>query len=300
VTVPTITPPDAAATESRAGATSRATVVGTLVVIGIIYVLSLVGYALLRGPVHLPPPDVVSGQPGVVLLQLTDVDAKSDAFTTQVSLFPEERLQDPRTGALLDDVTIVIWGPTGTISVPFRKGEFGDTAQRSITVAGDADKWPLDRYTTGELQVYLLQGSGANQMRLPVRVEVGETMEGWDIQQHTVDRAGSHGPESVTTLSASRSKASLMFDFGICLVLVALPATALFVAIETVRGRRKFLPPLTTWFAAMLFSIVPLRTILPGTPTAGAWIDQALFLWVLLALGGAMVIYIVAWWRQAE
>ena len=91
-----------------------------------------------------------------------------------------------------------------------------------------------------------------------------------------------------------------MFDLGICLVLISLPVMALYVAIEIVRGKRKFLPPFATWYAAMLFAIVPLRNILPGAPPPGAWIDQALVLWVLLALVVAMALFAVAWHRNSD
>ncbi|WP_236746664.1 DUF4436 family protein, partial [Mycobacteroides abscessus] len=81
---------------------------------------------------------------------------------------------------------------------------------------------------------------------------------------------------------------------------LTLPTMALIVAIETVKGRKKFHPPLTTWFGTMLFAIVPLRNILPGAPPPGAWIDQALVLWVLIALVVAMVLYVEAWWKQSD
>ena len=34
----------------------------------------------------------------------------------------------------------------------------------------------------------------------------------------------------------------------------------------------------------MLFAVIPIRNFLPGAPPPGAWIDQALVLWVLIAL----------------
>ena len=40
-----------------------------------------------------------------------------------------------------------------------------------------------------------------------------------------------------------RAKGPLIFDFGICLVLIALPALALWVAIPMALGRTSFLPP---------------------------------------------------------
>jgi hypothetical protein len=61
---------------------------------------------------------------------------------------------------------------------------------------------------------------------------------------------------------------------------------------------RPFLPPFGTWYAAMLFAVVPLRNFLPDSPPTGAWIDQTMVIWVLLGLAVAMVIYIVAWYRD--
>ncbi|MFX7961050.1 DUF4436 family protein [Acinetobacter baumannii] len=39
---------------------------------------------------------------------------------------------------------------------------------------------------------------------------------------------------------------------------------------------------------------------MPGAPPPGAWIDQALVLWVLIALVVAMVLYVEAWWKQSD
>jgi len=75
---------------------------------------------------------------------------------------------------------------------------------------------------------------------------------------------------------------------------------ALFVAVQMLTGRRQFLPPFSTWYAAMLFAVVPLRNILPGSPPAGSWVDQAVVIWVLIALATALVLYIAAWYRYAD
>ena len=50
----------------------------------------------------------------------------------------------------------------------------------------------------------------------------------------------------------------------------------------------------------MLFAVVPLRNFLPGSPPAGSWIDQAVVQWVLIGLGTAMTLYIIAWVRQGD
>jgi len=42
-----------------------------------------------------------------------------------------------------------------------------------------------------------------------------------------------------------------------------------------------------TWYAAMLFAVVPLRNALPGSPAFGSWIDLTIVLW-----------YWWPWWSQ--
>jgi hypothetical protein len=58
--------------------------------------------------------------------------------------------------------------------------------------------------------------------------------------------------------------------------------------------------PFLTWYAAMLFAVVPLRNILPGAPPPGAWIDVGLVLWVLVALVTAMLMAVISWWKQVD
>lgn len=126
-------------------------------------------------------------------------------------------------------------------------------------------------------------------------------LEGWDVTATRVGR-DSHDPNRPdnVVITLQRAKGPLVFDLGIRLVLIALPTLALFVAIQMVTARRKFLPPFSTWYAAMLFAVVPLRNILPGSPPAGSWVDQAVVIWVLIGLATALILYIIAWHRQGD
>ena len=146
----------------------------------------------------------------------------------------------------------------------------------------------------------MLVGAGDNRQYKPARVEVTGSLEGWDIVATRVARDGhdEDRPDNVI-ITLHRAKGPLVFDLGICLVLVTLPTLALFVAIQMLTGRRPFLPPFSTWYAAMLFAVVPLRNILPGSPPAGAWIDQAVVIWVLIGLAAALVLYVIAWYRHS-
>lgn len=176
----------------------------------------------------------------------------------------------------------------------------GNDTTTPLVAVGDPDDWPFDSFTTDVIGVQAFLGNGPARRPIPAGVVVSGHVNGWDthVEQGAIESPPA--PEQTVRLTMERTRAALAFDLGILLVLLALPAAALFVAIETVLGRRKFLPPLMTWFAAMLFAVVPLRNLLPGAPPAGAWIDLAVVLWVLIALAGAMVLYVVAWWRQGD
>jgi hypothetical protein len=177
-------------------------------------------------------------------------------------------------------------------------------AQVSTTIEaqGDPGNWPFDSYRTQINAADVFTGSGQSREKAPARVEVTGKLDGWDA---TVTRV--HDPEDSNpdvqddvTITLHRAKGPLIFDVGICLVLIALPVLALWVAIPVALGRTSFLPPMTTWYGAMLFAIVPLRNILPGSPRYGSWIDQAIVLWVLIGLVGAMAQFLLGWWRQRD
>jgi predicted membrane channel-forming protein YqfA (hemolysin III family) len=90
----------------------------------------------------------------------------------------------------------------------------------------------------------------------------------------------------------------MVFAIVILCILIAIAAVGVFVAVQTLRDRRRFQSPMTTWYAAMLFAVVPLRNALPGSPAFGSWIDLTIVLWVLVALVVSMLLYVAAWWRH--
>ena len=135
------------------------------------------------------------------------------------------------------------------------------------------------------------------------RIEVTGSLDGWDVNVRRVhDAEDTENPSSLdnVVITLHRSKGPLILDLGICLILIALPVLALWVAIPMLLGRTTFLPPFITWYGAMLFAIVPLRNFLPGNPPLGSWIDQAVVLWVLIGLVVAMALFILAWWRHRD
>jgi len=282
--------------------------VAILAAVAITYALSLLGVHLLEkseGP--LPPLDLSQGggDATIVQLRLEELKPVANRLAVNVLVYPGVAQYDNRFDVLGNDVAVRLYPTSDLGDLQYPKGKAPAQLSTTIEAHGDPGNWPFDSYRTEPIAADAFVGSGDSRKKVPARVEVTGSLDGWDI---SVDRVRDPGalPTSRATdngnviITLKRAKGPLIFDLGICIVLISLPTLALSVAIPMALGRRKFLPPFATWYAANLFAIVPLRNILPGAPPAGSWIDQAIVQWVLIALVTAMSLYILAWIRQGD
>jgi hypothetical protein len=297
---PPTTPPAAAAPNPR----KRRTAVAVVAVAGfiVVYVLSLLGVHLLAqtaGP--LKPPDLNATNDTVVLVRLEKLDTVANRLTVKVLVIPEESMFDKRLDVLKSDTAVRMDPPNDLGDLQYPAGKSPAQVATTIEAHGDPNNWPFDSYRTDALSADVLVGQGDARRYIPARVEVTGGLDGWDASVQRVGEASQDSDRADNVIiTLHRAKGPLIFDLGICLVLFALPALAFAVAIQIALGRRKFVPPFVTWFAAMLFAVIPIRNFLPGAPPPGAWIDQALVLWVLIALVTAMGLYMLTWYRQSE
>jgi Domain of unknown function (DUF4436) len=203
---------------------------------------------------------------------------------------PGPDLLDPATDGLKQDLTVAVTSTTTPVRRTWSKGMLPGVFPVPLTVARDVERWPFDTYYTGPVTVELFVGTAA-----PERASVTfvDRLTGWIVQVNRVNA----NPTSPYVVALQRSASTLLFALVILLIFVAIAAIGLFVAIQTYRDPSKFQSPLTTWYAAMLFAVVPLRNALPGSPVFGSWIDLTIVLWVLVALVVSMLLYIAAWAR---
>jgi hypothetical protein len=274
----------------------------------IAYVLSLFGvHFLQRSEGPLPPLDLSQGggDATIVQLRLEELKPVANRLSVEVLAYPGVAQYDNRFDVLANDVAVRLYPTSDLGDLQYPKGKAPAQLSTTIEAHGDPGNWPFDSYQTEPIAADAFVGTGDNRKKVPARVEVTGALDGWQVSVNRV-----HDPSALPTSRASdtgsvvitlkRAKGPLIFDLGICLVLISLPTLALLVAIPMAMGRRKFLPPFATWYAANLFAIVPLRNILPGAPPPGSWIDQAIVQWVLIALVTAMSLYILAWIRQGD
>nr|WP_194946223.1 DUF4436 domain-containing protein [Mycolicibacterium malmesburyense]CRL78964.1 transmembrane protein [Mycolicibacterium malmesburyense] len=284
---------------------SRLNDIATVLIILIVYAASLVGYHYLSGEAKsLSSPDLGTDEDTIVQVTLSELHTVANKVDVKVVVFPSADHMNTDLNVVNTDIAVRLFINEVNIAIDdlqTPEGQLPAEINATLTAKGDPDKWPFDSYTLGALGADVLVGSGDDRTFEPARVVVTGGLDGWDVRSTRsgpATQSASDGDYETVTLK--RSKGPLAFDVGLCLVLITLPALALFVSIEMLRGRRNFLPPFGTWYAASLFAIIPIRNFMPGAPPPGAWIDQILVLWVLLALTGAMVLYFAAWWRRSD
>lgn len=297
---PPATPPSAVAPDRR----KRRRVIAVAAVAGFVavYALSLFGVHLLAksgGP--LKPPDLNATNDTVVLVRLEKLDTTANRLTVKVLVIPEESMFDKRLEVLKTDTAVRMDPPNDLGDLQYPAGKSPAQVATTIEAHGDPNNWPFDSYRTDTLSADVLVGQGDARRYVPARVEVTGGLDGWDVSVQRVGEASQDSDRADNVvITLHRAKGPLIFDLGICLVLFALPALAFAVVIQIALGRRKFVPPFVTWFAAMLFAVIPIRNFLPGAPPPGAWIDQVLVIWVLIALVAAMGLYMLTWYRQSD
>jgi hypothetical protein len=275
-----------------------------LVAVIVVYVLSLIAVHLLAksGP-RLPAIDMSQFQKEdtVVQLRVEELKTVANRLSVNVLVSPKESLIDQDSRVLTTDAAVRLYPETDLGDQQYPKGKAVAQVATTIVAHGDPGNWPFDTYTTDEISGLVFTGGYRD--KVWARMEATGSIDGWDVNVTRVhDAEDTENPSSLddVIITLHRSKGTLIFDLGICLILIALPVLALWVAIPVALGRTSFLPPMTTWYGTMLFAIVPLRNILPGSPPYGSWIDQAIVLWVLIGLVGAMALFLVGWWRQRD
>jgi hypothetical protein len=278
---------------------------GIVVAVIVIYVLSLIAVHLLaQSAPPLPAVDLskVEAEDSVVQVRLEKLDTVANRLTVNVLVYPKDSLYDKNFGVLTADAAVRLYPENDLGDLQYPVGKAPAQVSTTIEAHGDPGNWPFDSYKTEVIAADVFTGSGQSREKAPARVEVSGKLDGWDATVTRVHDPSDSNPDVLddVTITLHRAKGPLIFDIGICLVLIALPVLALWVAIPVALGRTSFLPPMTTWYGAMLFAIVPLRNILPGSPPYGSWIDQAVVLWVLIGLVGAMALFLVGWWRQRD
>jgi hypothetical protein len=269
---------------------------------GIVVLLAVIASAMVASialyidgaATHRVSSDGVSAPGGTtVTLDVESIQSSYSVLVGNVTISPGSALLDPVTDSLKEDLSVEVTSVETPVKRTWAKGMLPGLFPVPLTLARDVERWPFDRYYTGPITVELFVGAAHTPERASVTVV--DRLPGWKLHATGPTKAKPFAPYNV---ELQRSASTMVFAIVILCILVAIAGQAVFVAVQTLRDRRKFQSPMTTWYAAMLFAVVPLRNALPGSPAFGSWIDMTVVLWVLVALVVSMLLYIAAWWRQ--
>jgi hypothetical protein len=270
----------------------RLRVVALVGVVACAMLTSIVLYVDGAGSQRISIQGAPTGSGTTATLDVVAIQNNYSELVADLIVKPGPELLDPATDGLKQDLTVAVTSTTTPIRRTWSKGMLPGVFPVSITLARDVERWPFDSYYTGPITVSLFTGPG----QLPERANVTfvDRLTGWKVDVRRVNNASALAPYEV---DLQRSASTMVFAIVILCIFVAIAAVGLFVAIQTVRDPRRFQSPMTTWYAAMLFAVLPLRNALPGSPSFGSWIDLTIVMWVLVALVVSMLLYIGAWWR---
>jgi hypothetical protein len=225
-----------------------------------------------------------------VTIDFLDLQSMKGALHTNVTITPGPGLVDPVTRGLNTDFAAVVHSAVTPSKRAWTKGMLPGEYPVPLTISGDPSVWPFDHYHSGPVTVDLIYGTERPE-QIPVKFV--DRVSGW-----TVSVAGNGSAQSPYRVEVRRSPSIAVFAAVLIVVMLALAGVGAFVAIQTARNKRKFQPPMTTWYAAMLFAVIPLRNALPDAPPIGSWVDVTIVLWVIVTLVMSMVVYVGCWWRH--
>jgi hypothetical protein len=266
-------------------------VVAVLAVIGI-YVAVVLAYAF-GGRSDGPDDRQPAANGALVYLDIDAVSGETFSFQTRVSVYPGANLLDGR-GDLRDALTVEVTPAASADALTFARGSRVGSQPVSLYADGDIRQWPFDSYRASDVQVLVFSGTGAARVAVPAQVAVTDSVTSWAVDANATDV----GAGKALDIRVTRTGATTGFGIAMCVVLLILPICTLFVSIQTLLRRKQFLPPIVTWFAVMLFSVLPIRNLFPGSPPIGSWVDYTVVLWVVMGLATSLALYVTAWWRQ--
>ena len=264
----------------------------TLVVVACTMLTSVVLYVDSAGSQRIPTHGAPTSGGTTVTLDVVSISNSYNELVGDLIIRPGPALVDSATDGLKQDLTVAVTSVTTPVRRTYSKGMLPGVFPVPLTLARDVERWPFDTYYTGPITVTLFTGAAQTPER--ANVTFVDRLAGWKVNVARVNNANALAPYEV---QLQRSPSTMLFAIVILCIFVAIAAVGLFVAIQTTRDPRRFQSPMTTWYAAMLFAVVPLRNALPGSPAFGSWIDLTIVLWVLVALVVSMLLYIGAWWR---
>lgn len=257
-----------------------------------------------------PPviPEVDDPGKAVVYVSPIGMVPSEDRIKAKVFVQPPDTLLDPR--GLTQDLTVHI---SGVEPLKFEAG-LKSLAKDVDLLANEStyERYPFDRFTSLLLVNATTADPAGSEVDVPVQLVVFGKFPGWRVLPATgvslppefaaevVGTDVNPSGYALGTLTVARNGSTMSIVVILLVAMVVVTALAMRVARAVAMRRRKIEATMASWFAALLFAMVPLRTNMPGAPPIGVWIDFLVFLWVLIGLMIALSLFIGSWLRYTS
>jgi hypothetical protein len=243
-----------------------------------------------------------------VYLNPRGIKPAEDVVSMTMMLSPPPKLLT-EAGALMTDVEVEL--PQNGRVLKFTKGDRVLSKDFELTVDRSTyEMYPIDSYSS-PIVVTASARAGRTVTTLPTEAVVWGKFPGWhvlstssedplpkvDAEDRTIAAELQDPNASAVELSVRRAGSTMGIVALLLVSMIVLAVVGLAVARSVATKRRRVEATMASWFAAMLFAIVPLRTNMPGSPPIGVWIDFLFFLWVALLLMVALAIFVTSWLR---
>lgn len=244
-----------------------------------------------------------------VNIDLVSIDPERHVITLRATLFPEGRYLDGEDNTFAVPLRVTSLAPKDSVIYDIDAGQaVGGSLDFDLPVVGNPQNYPLDHYDYSYTDtqaadliraapVLRVEEVGDGGKGIPVEVGPGSDdpagLVGWAEQWRLV----ADGPKLRAELSVQRSGAVIGAVAVVVFLVLSMAALAAAVAWAVATRRRPIEATHASWFAAMLFALIPLQRLLPGAPEIGAWIDVCVFLWVAVVLMAAMGVFMISWLR---
>ncbi|MBV6756789.1 DUF4436 family protein [Rhodococcus opacus] len=275
--------------------------VAPALLLALIYAASLTVYGLSSRTGEDEGPFEGSTDEVVVLVTAKSLQPTTDRVQAEVTIAVGEEYLHANGDTLNRDITLLLLPSTSHEEIVFRAGAAPTTFDTEFIATGNAAYWPFDRFEVNPMVVEAYEGAGADRELLPTGLLVDGRVDGWKARAEAVavDTDLSRNGTGAALLFA-RTGGNLIYAGILLLMMTILAGLAAFVALQTFRRKRAVNTDMLGWMAAMLFAVVPLRGILPGSPPIGSWVDIALTVWVVSTLVASLALFVFCWWRDSD
>jgi len=278
---------------------------GSVMVFVAIYAVVNLIYAASTVPPAVPQVDA----PGKVIIYINPIGVSpaEDLIKTRFIAQPTDALIGEN--GLTQDVEIHLTSVAK--SFQFKAGSKHMSGEAAfIAGEGTYERYPFDRYTEAVVAFVTTKGADGQEVTIPSEIVVWGKFPGWRVFATTSQQAlpanvladdpeltGIPDDMSAAAVSVARSGSTMSIVVIVIASMAMLTMLALVVARSVAIRKRRIEATMASWFAALLFAMVPLRTNLPGAPPIGVYLDFLVFLWILIGLMIALGIFITSWLR---